>query len=1365
MLGALFEEGWASLSNSFLDVISSTPSKLASALATTPSSAAPSEAVTAPVSTSKSSSTTLPVQSPVPALDSAGPAKSTPLAPHVSSSPTKPQQSSEKVDHISSPSSTDSKPSEDSTLLNPSKHSSLDSSLQSGTHHDASSEEENPSSDDLFPPVQRYGAGESESRQLNTHQASNGSPPVPLDRDAGDAAAEIETLASVPSLSMQADFTQDDFGNWDADPWGDDPSQETATVHAWDAEPAPLASNKVPSHEVTADASSPNIAPSSEKTLLEEHTTASQELSHEEPKQDALHSPELVPSVESSEPFTDSNDTVTAEESVLEASFDDTQAENPDLPDHLHASPLTTSELLEPLTTEHELTPTLPTEAHTLNPLIGDTELQEPSLMDLGDDPLSAPLAPEASNYAEESIPIARSDLLESTEEPHTSTQLDPTPIESDSSDWSSMPPPTDADSQPLANESDITQLDLASELSNCVSLPPTPAVLEPIVDDTISLPPHSTAEEQPPTGALADSYHHLIVDEKGTDTTTLDLAPPEIDIAESSPHPPVEPLENLAETPSETDFDSLQEFESPQPISSAEELPHTAEFPTVAKLTVPVDSNSESPQLRHLQSKLDVLTRILDERERQLAARSTTMAEVQNENAQLKAELEVFNAAHAKALKSSSNNSDASLIESLQEEFSERISSMEQKYRVALKERQKIAEQLKATTQQLEATVAQVSAMATELEGYRSGKVPQAAPSSTTPVPSTPSRLIGQVFNSTPSFGTPGGADGIMGAFSSLSSLLASPSQSDLTQAASQQTPSRGTTPSVTDSDRDSHNSSPRSADATPSLEEELRAEGTVLHEKVQRFEKLVRDLRAREKSHLAEIKQLEAKVASQSLELQSNVADKKSAESESSRARESEKKLKNAMEAQKDALDIKAKQLSETVTSTESLERETSSLKTELESSWRLNESLRKELEQKRVDDEQARRQLEAKYQALNLESSAAIVSKSTQQHQMLQATINELRLALDGNKTLKSTQEEALEGRVSDLETALLSAEQHLTMSRQAAELAQAPLLKQISDLQAQLAHQQRALEVVEEAWKGRAQELELSLTSSSKDLASAQSQVRSAEMSSSKLQSQYARLEHQHQTLQIEFDQVSLELSALQSDKDSLEQTIDSLQSANTSLSAKLSGSGARSEEILADQRDTISRLEGQITALNQRVSSLTTPGYSTVSLGVTQTSSSLRSSTGSTSPTASRGHSPTPSLVSMSSASLLSSTSQSATPVQTPQKSAHTATAMETQLALLRAEKSRIEEMLTQALHTASKSEALEASLRDAEEAKLHLQERLDAALELVAEQSERLQFSDEEVAETKQLYKEEIAHLVSQLQELQTRSNSTHKDV
>ena len=708
--------------------------------------------------------------------------------------------------------------------------------------------------------------------------------------------------------------------------------------------------------------------------------------------------------------------------------------------------------------------------------------------------------------------------------------------------------------------------------------------------------------------------------------------------------------------------------------------------------------------QMRHIKSKLDVLTRILEERERQLSSRSSKLTEVQNENAELRAELDVFKSAQAKTLASPNSHSKQTLIEALQEEFSERIGSMEKKYRLVLKERERLLEQVKMKSQQYEALSTQLEATKGEIATYRASDKSATLSDSqaTLEPPSTPSRVL------------------VDSAISSISSFLSPP-------------PTPPATPT---------NKSP-----SLTLEEELRAEGLALHEKLQRYQVVVREFKAREKTHLAEIDELKAKVISLSSEVQTHSGDRNTLEIEANRAKESEKKVKMAMEAQKEALDLKAKQLAEKTATTEAFEREVAGLKSELESSWRLNESLRKEIDQKRVEEEESRQQLESRYQALHLESSAALVSKSTQQQQMLQNTIEELRNALDGNRTLKSTQEEALEARILDLESALLSAEQHLTIARQNADLSQTPLLKQISDLQSQLAHQQRALEAVEEAWKSRAQALEASLAASSQDLTNAQSQLRSAEMSSNKLQSQYARLEHQHQTLQVEFDQLSLEASAIETDKDALNQTIDSLKVDNQALNAKITTLGAKYEETISDQKATISKLESQVSTLNQRIASFTTPGYSSASLGFTNLPSSHLSSTGSTSPTSSRGH---------SLASSSSSTNLSMPPSAfTPQKSAHTTNSLETQLSLLRSEKARTEEMLSQALHAASKTEALESTLHEVEEEKRRLKERLDAALELVAEQSERLQFSDEEVAETKQLYKQEIAHLVAQLQETQ----------
>lgn len=963
----------------------------------------------------------------------------------------------------------------------------------------------------------------------------------------------------------------------------------------------------------------------------------------------------------------------------------------------------------------------------------------------------SAPAAHPESSDDSKSVNVDEGETVDPTEPVNelSSSSNDDTEPQTLLPDTSAQPPPTGVDASSISDTFDSEPICATEAPLEPQNTDPTTSFLDE--SPNISAAPSSDAvaeEAFVDSSAPTEEVVHPRLLEAAQNVSSDDVFP---EASPSEPTPVIDQDDHSNE-PSEgmlpISYPTPAEITTPN--SEAVQLASKIETPVVLPST---PSTSDSSQIRHLQSKLDVLSRILEERERQLSSRSSTMAEVQNENAQLKSELETFRNAQAKIKDPSSSGTQLTLIDAIAEEFGERIGVMEKKYRTCLKDREKLSEQLKMSEQRLDATNTQLSAMNSELESYRTGK-PVAASVAPTAPPSTPSRLLGQVLN-TSMLSTPSGSNNslIDSAFSSISSMLNSPSQPDLKQLSTPQSSVQAsklpTSTSSSDTTTDKEHSAEGAISTTtaPTLEEELRAEGLVLHEKLQHSEGIIRQLKAREKSHLAEIKQLESKVASLSLELQSHATDKQSAESESTRARESEKKLKSAMEAQKDALEIKAKQLSERMSSAETLERESSSLKAELESSWRLNESLRKELEQNKADNEQARQQLEARYQSLNLEASAAIVSKSAQQQQMLQNTIEELRAALDGNKTLKSNQEEALEARVLDLETALLSTEQHLTMSRQTAELAQSPLLKQISDLQTQLAHQQRALEVVEEAWKSRAQDLESSLTGSSQDLTNAQSQIRSAEMATHKIQAQYARLEHQHQTLQIEFDQLTLESAALESDKETLEIALDNIKASNSSLNAKLSGSNAKTEELIAEQKETISKLEAQVSALNHRISSLTTPGYSSSNFSASH--SSLQSSA-SASPSTSRGHSPTPSLVGISSLN-------APPPVSTPQKSAHTATAMETQLSLLRAEKSRAEEMLAEALHTSSKAESLEASLRAAEEEKARLQERLDAALELVTEQSERLEFSDEEVAETKQLYKQEIANLVAQLAEMQSQ--------
>lgn len=1215
----LLEESWTSLSTSFLDVISSTPSKLATALSTTtttiqPASAAPKDTTALPTSTSSNASPaaqalTDPIDTPSRLLNAASTTPQTPQSPFKPASDHKATQILPKSFPVESTSI-------DASQALPSDSSiALESSL---ALPELGPGEEDPTHDKQISSTTLQSALPISSIAENGFKETHPSLAEPessdnIDFESFDEPSSAQQILSA-STTQQANLNQQDFGNWDSDPWGDD------------------------------------FGPSSEASP-----------------------PESRPTMETVAPSTNASSVPTDSSSVPQGTGIDEQVSLGTLDAVIDASS-PSEDPVEDVQIAHAL----------LAPA------EPPSSSD-------GPLATEAL----ESILVTQSEPLEQT---------------------------VDEAALVVSNESPSA----STALPNALLIENVPSSSMDTADETSSTNSAETASKP-------------------------DF---ESELAEASPLEPlrISPLAELSEAPMQDDTPHLIASETDQLNPTTKEPSTPSKFePSAAPSTSGFPSDSS--QIRHLQSKLDVLSRILEERERQLSARSSTMAEVQNENAHLKSELEIFRSAQAKIKAPSTSGTQLTLIDALAEEFGERIGAMETKYRSCFKEREKLSEQLKLSTQQLDATNAQISAMSTELEGYRTGK-PVATSTTFTAPPSTPSRLLGQVFNPS-SLSTPNESNNslIDSAFSSISSLLTTPSQSDLKQPPTPQlsTPS-STQPLSSDSTESIAEIQHSTGEATsipnaPTLEEELRAEGLVLQEKLQRYEGLVRQLKAREKSHLAEIKQLESKVASLSLELQSHANDKQSAESESTRARESEKKLKSAMEAQKDALEIKAKQLMERMSAAETLERESTSLKSELESSWRLNESLRKELEQNRIDSEQARQQLEARYQSLNLEASAALVSKSAQQQQMLQNTIDELRAALDGNKTLKSTQEEALEARVLDLETALLSTEQHLTMSRQTAELAQSPLLKQISDLQTQLAHQQRALEVVEEAWKARAQDLETSLTSSSQDLTSAQSQIRSAEMSTHKIQAQYARLEHQHQTLQIEFDQLTLESAALESDKETLETALDNIKASNSSLTAKLSGSNAKTDELLAEQKETISKLEAQVSALNQRISSLTTPGYSSSSNLALSHANSLQSSTGSVaSPSTSRGHSPTASLVGTSSMPSLNHP-----PVHTPQKSAHTATAMETQLSLLRTEKSRAEEMLAEALHTSSKAESLEASLRAAEEEKTGLQERLDAALELVAEQSERLQFSDEEVAETKQLYKHEIANLVAQLAEMQDK--------
>lgn len=762
--------------------------------------------------------------------------------------------------------------------------------------------------------------------------------------------------------------------------------------------------------------------------------------------------------------------------------------------------------------------------------------------------------------------------------------------------------------------------------------------------------------------------------------------------------------------------------------------------------------SPSESPSMKHLQSKLDVLTRILDEREKQLATRSSVMADLQNENEKLKSELEAFKSAQQRM--KSSNQSGSNMIEALQTEFSERISTMETKYRATVKDRDKLAEQLKSTTKQLEGRTKQLEDMKSEME------VLGVFDASKAPTTKSTSQTNSSIVDS---------------AFSSFSSMLLSPSQQSVSSATSssstQATSSSAGVSSMTSSVlsdllaqpstslevsrkidfgvSDASVESSSASDLSSSGKQDLLS----LQEKVKRYEGALRELLSREKVRSTEKAVQDELVRSMSAELEILKKEKEMNDKELVSLRESERRIRGAQESQNQALSQKVSALDSKRAECEGLDREVASLKAELESSWRLNDSLKKEVEAVRLEEEEKRKESESKIRSQNADALSSLGAKSMQQQLALQTTISELRSALDGNTKTKGTQEEAMEQRIAELERAQLVAEQLLTSARQSAELAQTPLLKQISDLQLQLTHQQRSIEAAEDAWKTRAQTLENALAAASHDLQHSQSQLRIAEQTQHKVQQQYARLEHAHQTLQIEHEHLITDTTAAETDLQQLQAAFDAAQTQLGTLNSKIAAQKMEREEIISTHTTNISKLEATIQQLQARIASLTTPGTvlsPSTSNGALESSTSLSVAQ---SPGASRSHSP----------NLFSTPSSQHLPVNgmsTPSSAAYHArqsmntsqTALEAQISLIRAEKTRLEELLANAVQTAATSEELEKMVETLQHDREQLQERLDAALELVAEQSERLQYVDEEIAETKQLYKDEITNLVSQLQ-------------
>lgn len=813
----------------------------------------------------------------------------------------------------------------------------------------------------------------------------------------------------------------------------------------------------------------------------------------------------------------------------------------------------------------------------------------------------------------------------------------------------------------------------------------------------------------------------------------------------------------------------SIPPAEVPSPTQPSSDMAIASIEANAAPTTGPTDAvqdqpataapSSESPSIRHLQSKLDVLTRILDEREKQLTNRSSVMADLQNENEKLKSELEAFKSAQQRM--KSSNQGGNNMIEALQMEFSERISTMETKYRTTVKEKDKLAEQLKSTTKQLEGKTSQLEAMKSEMEALGVFDASKASSSSIS------SQTNSSIVDS---------------AFSSLSSMLLSPQPQSaslpLSTPSSQPIAPTASISSTTSSVISELSLSPQpptevsrkidfsSSSPSPSLSSKLEGlDNFSLEEKVKRYEGALRELLMRDKARASEKSSTDQQLRSLELELATLKKEKESSDKELLSLRESERRFKVAHDSQKDVLSQKISHLESKKTECESLDREVASLKAELDSSWRLNDSLKKEVDSVKLEGEERLKELESKMRSQNADALSALGAKSMQQQLALQSTISELRSALDGSSRSKGTQEEALEVRIAELERAQLVSDQLLAGARQSAELAQTPLLKQISDLQLQLTHQQRALEAAEEAWKARAQTLESALASASHDLSIAQSQLRIAEQTQHKQQQQYARLEHAHQTLQIEHEHLTVDITTAETERQQLQITIDTAQTQLGTLNTKIAAQKAERDEMLQQHANTVAKLEGNIQQLQARIAAITTPGTTNTNSGGAASNNTAMDTTQNSlashltqSPLPSRSHSPNIFSTPSSHHSVGGMSTPSSAAMLARQAPSNTSqTALESQITLLRAEKTRLEELLADSVQTAEASAQLERSVERLQLERTQLQERLEAALELVADQSERLQYVDEEIAETKQLYKDEIANLVSQLQLAQTK--------
>jgi myosin heavy subunit len=378
----------------------------------------------------------------------------------------------------------------------------------------------------------------------------------------------------------------------------------------------------------------------------------------------------------------------------------------------------------------------------------------------------------------------------------------------------------------------------------------------------------------------------------------------------------------------------------------------------------------------------------------------------------------------------------------------------------------------------------------------------------------------------------------------------------------------------------------------------------------------------------------------------------------------------------------------------------------------------------------------------------------AKSHQQQEALQKTISELREALSGNRTLRSANEEVLERRVAELEASLNHSEHLLTVAQQTADLVQAPLLKHVADLQSQLAHQQRSIEAVEESWKEQIQNREQSLSERTQELSRTQNQLRMAEQANHKLQAQYAKLELQYQEISLEHDQLMNEFTAL----DSLSQELKDAQDSIQTLEAQLASALAAKQQMAKNHESTLSQLNAQIQSLQTRITSLTTPGFGSIP--------TIRSEATQTPEKQQKGFanfedSAAPSTPLGQASNVMTAANSSAQAIQATPKSnlqhQHANAALEAQIQKLKLEKSRLEDILANTMNSAALSEEREKKNKSLVLDMERLQERLDAALELVADQSERLQFVDEEIRETKQLYKDEISNLVSQLQTAQVK--------